>query len=109
MFKSACPSCNHIFWKPELKTEREISKYKWYQVAKHNKHCPSCHVKLGITKNTKKWNMALNYILVPFWFIVILGGWPEGTTNAVKWVCIFISIVLIVLSLKYHEYKIENE
>ena len=109
MFKSICPSCNHIFWKPELKTEKEISKYKWYQIAKHKKHCPNCHVKLGDSKKSKRWNVILNFIIVPFWLVIILGGWPEGTTSTIKWLFIIGSVAFLVLSIKYHEYKIENQ
>ena len=97
-----------MFWKPELKTEKNNYESKWYKLETPKNHCPNCHVKLRASKKTKKWTLIINFIFVPIWLILILGGWPEGTGEIVKWSFISASIIYVLLSLEYHEYEIDN-
>ena len=103
MFKSTCPKCSKKFWKFKQRTE----KCKWYQVAKINIHCPSCNAKLRFTKKSKIWESVLKFTLVPFWLIVIFGGWPEIPIIAKLLISTF-SVVLLLLFIRYHEFEVEN-
>ena len=108
MFKSICPSCNHIFWKPEIKQEKETYEYKWYQLARNKTFCPNCHKKLGTTKRTKLINSAWYFLFIPLWLVIILGGWPEETTIYTKSIIYTVTVAYLIISIKFHEYKIEN-